>query len=100
MKLKCLKVETYNRLQLYPTEMSLSSACSDNFEQLSLVSKHTVIPDEFMEPMSAHGGLVNVYLNVSTITGEGVRILLENSPKLMQLMILITASYMLAKPQY
>jgi len=78
----------------------LSSACGDDLEQLSLVSKHTVIPDEFMESISAHGGLVNVYLKVSTITGEGLRILLENSPKLMQLMILTTASYMLAKPQY
>jgi len=45
-----------------------------------------------MESISAHGGLVNVYLKESTITGEGVRILIENLLKLMQLTTLTTAS--------
>jgi len=92
-KLKCLKIGSYNQTQLHPFGTSLSIACNDNLEQFGIDSKHTVVSDEFMESISAHGGLINVNFNVSTITEKGVGILIENSPKLMKLTISTTGEF-------
>jgi len=39
-----------------------------------------------MKSFSAHGGLVHVTLSVAKITEKGARILVENSPKLKELL--------------
>ena len=77
----------YQQSPFQPTGISLSSTCYNCLEQLSIVSVHTIVSDEFMESVSAHGGLIHVYLLVARITERGVGILIENSPKLIDLLI-------------
>jgi len=43
---------------------------------------HTDIPDNFMTSVSANGGLTHVIMLVSSLTIEGRKSLIRNSPKL------------------
>jgi len=54
-----------------------------------IVSNKSIVSDKFMESFSAHGGLVHVTLSVAKITERGVGILVENSPKLKELLIVL-----------
>ena len=92
-KLKCLKMQSHNNSQLYPISTLLSSTYNHNLEQFGINSEHTIVPDEFMDLISAHGGLVNVFLRVSRITEKGIGILIKNSPNLMQLDILTAGEF-------
>jgi len=91
-KLKCIMVESnviHEQLRYYPTDILLLSACNNCLEQLLIDSDHTIISDKFMESVSVHGGLVHVYLKVARITEKGVGILVENSPKLRELIVFL-----------
>jgi len=56
-------------------------------EQLFIDSKQAIVSDEFMKSVSAHGGLTHVGLEVAKITENGVGILIDNSPRLIELSI-------------
>ena len=77
----------YCRLQAASTvncpPLTLSTAHSVTLQQLYIDSPDTVIPDTFMSSVSAHGGLVHVFLSVASVSVEGISVLIENSPKLM-----------------
>ena len=62
--------------------VSFSYACNRNLQQLCIQSRNSIIQDEFMSSVSAHGGLVHVFLSVYSVSIVGIRALLENSPKL------------------
>ena len=56
-----------------------------NLQQLHICSPHTDVPDDFMTSVSSHGGLVHVVLSVRSLTIEGIKSLVKNSPNLMTL---------------
>ena len=60
----------------------ISLAHNYNLKQLCLSSHWAVISDEFMESVSAHGGLEHVILIVYRITFSGIIALVKNSPML------------------
>jgi len=61
----------------------LTPTCSCYLEQLCICSPQFDIPKEFMDSMSAHGGLADVELWVKSVTSEGITLLLMNSPHLL-----------------
>jgi len=60
-----------------------SLVVSSKLEQLCLLSNFTEIPNTFMNSISAHGGLMYVFLCTFRITGDGIHTLIQNSPKLL-----------------
>ena len=50
-----------------------------NLKQLCILSDQLVLPDHFMNTVSAHGGLVHVVLSVHFVTQNGIIALIENS---------------------
>ncbi|XP_065914945.1 uncharacterized protein [Dysidea avara] len=66
-------------------QLSLNVAYNHNLQQLYISAFRTVVPDEFMTSVSAHGGLVHVVMNVQSLTTEGITSLVRNSPKLITL---------------
>lgn len=88
-KLKCMMIESSEQLRFHLTDILLLSACNNYLEQLLIDSDHTIVSDELMQSVSAHGGLIHVYLKVARITVKGVEILIENSPKLSDLSIFL-----------
>ena len=89
-QLKCLIVQPnsfYQQPPFHPVGISLSSTCNNNLKQLFIDSEYTDVADEFMESVSAHGGLVHVVLQIATVTDKGVDILIHNSSQLEQLHI-------------
>jgi len=94
-QLKCLIVQPnsfYDQSPFHPTGISLSSSCNNNLEQLFIDSEYNIVSNEFMETVSAHGGLRHFVLQVAAVTEEGVNILVENSSKLVQLHISLCVS--------
>ena len=94
-QLKCIIIELdsfYEQSPFHPTGFSLSSTFNNNLEQLFINSRNAIVSDEFMKAVSAHGGLIHVTLKVATITEKGVGILIENSPKLQELLIDLSKS--------
>ncbi|XP_065914895.1 uncharacterized protein [Dysidea avara] len=66
-------------------QLSLNVAHNHNLQQLCISAFRTVVPDEFMASISAHGGLVHVVMNIRSMTAEGITSLVRNSPKLITL---------------
>ena len=64
------------------TPPPLSFACNNNLQQLCIESRNVDVLDSFMISVSAHGGLVHVFLSVASASVEGINVLIENSPKL------------------
>jgi len=64
---------------------SLDSTHNQNLQQLYIHSTDTDVPDDLLTSVSAHGGLVHVYMSVRSLTVEGVTSLVKNSPKLITL---------------
>ena len=58
-----------------------------NLHQLYIDSPDTVLPDEFMTSVSAHGELLHVVMRVECFIAEDMEFLVRNSPKLMTLEI-------------
>jgi len=56
-----------------------------NLQQLYIQESHTIVSDEFMISVSAHGGLVHVVMMVQSLTAKGITSLVRNSPKLITL---------------
>jgi len=52
-------------------------------QELCLQSERNDIPEAFMSAISAHGGLVHVILEVNYVFGEGIIVLIRNSPNLL-----------------
>ena len=63
--------------------LSLSVAHNVNLQQLFIDASYTDMPDTFMSSVSAHGGLVHVFLSVASVSVVGIGVLIENSPELM-----------------
>ena len=63
--------------------LSLSSACNNSLQQLCISSKNTDINDNFMDTVSAHGGLIHVALFINSATTNGITTLIRNSPYLL-----------------
>ncbi|XP_065885841.1 uncharacterized protein [Dysidea avara] len=55
----------------------------NNLQQLFIYSKMANILTNFMSSVSAHGGLVHVFLSVASVSAVGISVLIENSPKLL-----------------
>jgi len=66
-------------------ELSLSLAHSRNLQQLYIATSLADVPDEFMTSVSAHGGLIHVFMKVRSLKVDGITSLVENSPKLITL---------------
>ena len=66
----------------YGRQFSPSSA-HNNLQQLCISSRHTDLNDNFMNTVSAHGGLIHVAFFVGSVTGHGITTLIKNSPKLL-----------------
>ena len=76
----------------YGRQLSLNVAAHNcNLQQLCINSPGTVIVDDFMTSVSAHGGLVHVVMVVEVLTGEGITSLMSNSPNLITLCLIVTA---------
>ena len=68
----------------YCSEMcQLSSSAYNNLQQLYILSKDTDLNDNFMDTVSAHGGLIHVFFLVHSMTVEGITTLINNSPNLL-----------------
>jgi len=65
----------------------LSQNCA--LKQLCLTSRTVVVSDEFMETVSAHGGLEHVIILAQEITFGGIIALVKNSPKLVTLRVVV-----------
>jgi len=78
-ELKCFRIRnstcTLRRL-------SLSAAHNHNLQQL-FIQSHINIPDSFISSISAHGGLVHVFLSVATVSIAGIKTLIRSSPELL-----------------
>ena len=68
--------------------LSLSSISHHKLQQLYIDSPNTVVPDNFMETISAHGQLERVIIAVSSLTTKGITSLISNSPGLLTLIII------------
>lgn len=66
----------------YGRRFSLSSA-HNNLQQLCISSRHTDLNDNFMNTVSAHGGLIHVAFFVGSVTGHGITTLIKNSLNLL-----------------
>jgi len=55
----------------------------NNLQQLCISSWCTNIDDNFMDMVSAHGGLIHVALFVKSVTRKGITTLIKNSPNLL-----------------
>ena len=78
-KLECFNVNSANLL-------SHSSLHNNNsLLQLCIRSNCTILTDDFIKTLSAHGGLVHVVLCVFSVSYSGIITLITNSPKLMTL---------------
>ena len=70
-------------------QLSLSTACYNNLQQLCISSEQTNLDDNFMDTVSAHGGLIHVILFVRSMTSKGITSLIKNSPNLLTLVGLL-----------
>ena len=66
----------------YVGQFSLSSAYN-NLQQLCISSEHTDLNNNFMNTVSAHGGLIHVVFFVGSVTDHGIATLIKNSPNLL-----------------
>ena len=71
-------------------KLSLSTAYYNNLQQLYILSEQTDLDDNFMDTVSAHGGLIHVAFLVSSMTSKGIITLIKNSPNLLTLVGLLT----------
>ena len=72
----------------YEQPLSLCATYNQNLEQLYIYSPQTDVSDDFITSVSAHGGLVRVFMKVKSLTVEGITSLVRNSPKLTALFLL------------
>jgi len=79
----CKELRCFSYTSVFRYPHSLSYACNSNLQQLSISSRKTILLDSFMNSVSAHGGLVHVFLSVASVSVVGISMLIENSPKLM-----------------
>jgi len=75
--LKCCRIQSVTSKPLPPSPMH-----NVKLQQLRINSLDLVIPNSFIESVSAHGTLVHVFLCVASVTAVGVDVLIQNSPKL------------------
>ena len=55
----------------------------NNLQQLCISSEYTHLNDNFMNTVSAHGGLIHVAFFVCSVTSKGITTLIKNSPNLL-----------------
>ena len=70
-------------------QLSLSTAYYNNLQQLCISSRRTVLDDNFMDTVSAHGALIHAALFVRSMTSKGITTLIKNSPNLLTLVGLL-----------
>ena len=68
----------------------LASEYNSNLQHLSIVSDFTDVPNIFLETVSLHGKLVGVFLFMKSVTIKGITSLIENSYKLLSLVVITT----------
>jgi len=54
-----------------------------NLQQLCISSEYTHLNDNFMDMVSAHGGLIHVAFFVHSVSDEGITTPINNSPNLL-----------------
>jgi len=65
-----------------PVQLSLLPV-HNNLQQLCISSEDTHLNDNFMDTVSAHGGLIHVTFFVHSVTSKGITTLIKNSPDLL-----------------
>ena len=70
-------------------QLSLSTAYYNSLQQLCILSEQTDLDDNFMDTVSAHGGLIHVAFLVSSMTSKGITTLIKNTPNLLTLVGLL-----------
>ena len=78
----CKNLRLFCYYGIYGRQFSLSLAYN-NLQQLCISSEDTDLNDNFMNTVSAHGGLIHVALFVGSVTGHGIATLISNSPNLL-----------------
>ena len=68
--------------------LSLSSVSHQKLRQLYIDSPTTVVPDNFMETISAPSQLERVVISVRSLTTKGITSLITNSPGLLTLIVI------------
>ena len=81
----CNKLETFKIKIVAGNIILLKLAHIHNLQQFCIDSVDIDVPNDFMMSVSAHGGLVHVIMRVGSLSGEGIRFLVKNSPKLITL---------------
>ena len=77
-RLKCAFLCHYFRLSLKPVH-------NRYLQQLFIFSPATIVPDDFMASVSAHGGLVHVVMKVGYLKANSIMSLVSNSQNLITL---------------
>jgi len=62
--------------------LRLILAHNSKLQEIYIQALVTDVPDDFMTTVSAHGGLVHVAMEVRSLTADGIKFLVNNSPKL------------------
>ena len=70
-------------------QLSLSTVYYNNLQQLCISSMQTNLDDNFMDTVSAHGGLIYVTFFIRSMTSNGITTLIKNSPNLLTLVTLL-----------
>ena len=78
----CKNLRLFCYYGIYGRQFSLSLAYN-NLQQLCISSEHTDLNDNFMNTVSAHGGLIHVAFFVGSVTDHGIATLISNSPNLL-----------------
>ena len=64
------------------TNLPLRLPHIDKLQQIYIQAFGIDVPDDFMTTVSAHGGLAHVAMEVRSLTADGIRTLVSNSPNL------------------
>ena len=71
------------RIFSYCGRLFSPTSAHNNLQQLCISSKRTNLNDNFMNTVSAHGGLIHVVFFVGSVTDHGIATLIKNSPNLL-----------------
>ena len=78
----CRKLRYFYHCSLIPLSLSSAHITHSNLQQLCIIAGSTDLDDNFMDTVSAHGGLIHVFFFVNSVTSKGITILIRNSPDL------------------
>ena len=75
----------------YASQTTLNFGDNPNLQEFCILALFSEASNKFLTSVSAHGGLVHVVMHVRSLTGEGITSLVNNSPKLITLYLVVSA---------